>query len=226
MEDIEMRYTIRVYNAALIAALATEMEKQGGKYKTKNDYLTHIIHYGRLDEIELYTHRSGRTGRVGKTGISIAICHFKEKRKIRDISTFINKTFEKGTFPTGQAICEKQLFSFIDRLERVKVNENEIATLMPSVFRKLEWLEKEDVIKRLISLELNRMLDYYRDADEIVTVGESSGRPEKPQKQDKRNTHRAEKGYERLFLNFGKVDGLSPGQLIELVNRVFLEKYR
>ena len=203
----------RIKNLQLL--IATDVAARG----LDVDDLTHIIHYGLPDEIESYTHRSGRTGRVGKTGISIAICHSREKRKIRDISKFINKTFEKGAFPTGHAICEKQLFSFIDRLEKVKVNEDEIAALMPSVFRKLEWLEKEDVIKRLISLEFNRMLDYYRDADEIVAVDESSGRPETKQTQGKRKTHQAEKGYKRLFLNFGKADGISPGQLIELVNR-------
>jgi len=203
----------RIKNLQLL--IATDVAARG----LDVDDLTHIIHYGLPDEIESYTHRSGRTGRVGKTGISIAICHIKEKRKIRDISAFINKSFEKGTFPSGHAICEKQLFSLIDRLEKVKVNEAEIATLMPSVFRKLEWLEKEDIIKRLISLEFNRMLDYYRDADEIVTVDESSGRSENTQKQGKRKTHQAEKGYERLFLNFGKVDGITPGQLIELINR-------
>ena len=205
----------RIKNLQLL--IATDVAARG----LDVDDLTHIIHYGLPDEMELYTHRSGRTGRVGKTGISIAICHSREKRKIRDISKFINKTFEQGTFPTGHAICEKQLFSFIDRLEKVKVNEEEIAALMPSVSRKLDWLEKEDVIKRLISLEFNRMLDYYRDADDIVTVDESSGRPENPQRQGKQKTktHQAEKGYTRLFVNFGKVDGITPGQLIEMVNR-------
>ncbi|MDR0796560.1 MAG: DEAD/DEAH box helicase [Tannerella sp.] len=203
----------RIKNLQLL--IATDVAARG----LDVDDLTHIIHYGLPDEIELYTHRSGRTGRVGKTGISIAICHVKEKRKIREISSFINKTFEKGQFPSGHAICEKQLFSLIDRLEKVKVNEDEIATLMPPVFRKLEWLEKEDIIKRLISLEFNRMLDYYRDADEIAIVDDSPSRRENTAKQGKRNiSHQAEKGYERLFINFGKADGMSPGQLIELIN--------
>ena len=216
----------RIKNLQLL--IATDVAARG----LDVDDLTHIIHYGLPDDTESYTHRSGRTGRIGKTGISIAICHSREKRKIREISQFINKTFEKGVFPSGHAICEKQLFSFIDRLEKVKVNEDEIAALMPSVFRKLEWLEKEDIIKRLTSLEFNRMLDYYRDADEIVTVDDSPGQTEKSEKKGKsgisanagmtrgrQGKHQAEKGYERLFLNFGKADGLSPGQLIELVNQ-------
>ena len=212
----------RIKNLQLL--IATDVAARG----LDVDDLTHVIHYGLPDEVESYTHRSGRTGRVGKTGISIAICHSREKYKIRDISKFISKTFEKGTFPSGHAICEKQLFSFIDRLEKVKVNEDEIAALMPSVFRKLEWLDKEDVIKRLISLEFNRMLDYYRDADEIITVDNTPGQQENKSKkgkqrmadkQEKHRTYQAEKGYERLFLNFGKADGMSTGQLIELINR-------
>ncbi|MDR2232746.1 MAG: DEAD/DEAH box helicase [Tannerella sp.] len=222
----------RVKNLQLL--IATDVAARG----LDVDDLTHVIHYGLPDETESYTHRSGRTGRVGKTGISIAICHIKEKRKIRDISQFINKTFEKGTFPTGQAICEKQLFNFIDRLEKVEVNEDEIASLMPSVFRKLEWLEKEDVVKRLISLEFNMMLNYYRDADDIVSVEDTPARSsrsksssnrsqndvnedyfEKKSKQNKRATNQIDEDFERLLLNFGKADGISPGQLIELVNK-------
>jgi ATP-dependent RNA helicase DeaD len=187
------------------------------------DDLTHIFHYGLPDETESYTHRSGRTGRAGKTGISIAICHIKEKRKLRDIAKIINKTFEKGTLPTGKDICEKQLVNLVDQIEKVKVNEDEIASLMPAVFRKLEWLEKEDIIKRLISLEFNRMIDYYRDADEIETVDESPSR--RNDDKDDRKSHdnprrrKTEDGYRRFFLNFGKADGLYPNQLIELINR-------
>jgi ATP-dependent RNA helicase DeaD len=212
----------RIKNLQLL--IATDVAARG----LDVDDLTHVIHYGLPDETESYTHRSGRTGRVGKTGISISICHIREKHKIREISKFINKTFEKGTFPSGHAICEKQLFSFIDRLEKVKVNEDEIAALTPSVFRKLEWLEKEDVIKRLISLELNTMLDYYRDADDIAIVDDSpasrdnsskKGKQGKSYNQENRGNHQAEKGYKRLFLNFGKADGISPGQVIELINR-------
>jgi ATP-dependent RNA helicase DeaD len=182
------------------------------------DDLTHVIHYGLPDETESYTHRSGRTGRAGKTGISIAICHIREKGKIREIGKIISKTFEKGTLPTGKAICEKQLFNLVDQIEKVKVNEAEIASLMPSVLRKLEWLEKEDIIKRLISLEFNRMLDYYRDADEIAIVDESSRQEDRKERGNHRS-FKAEDGYKRFFINFGKNDGMFPNQLIELINR-------
>lgn len=202
----------RIKNLQLL--VATDVAARG----LDVDDLTHVINYGLPDDPESYTHRSGRTGRAGKTGISIAICHIKEKSKIREIAKAIDKTFEKGTLPSGHAICEKQLFSFVDQIEKVKVNEEEIASMMPSVFRKLEWLEKEDIIKRLISLELNRMLDYYRDADEIEDVDERKAAPE-DRKERGTHRHKAETGYKRFFLNFGKADGLLPARVIELINR-------
>lgn len=202
----------RIKNLQLL--VATDVAARG----LDVDDLTHVINYGLPDDPESYTHRSGRTGRAGKTGISIAICHIKEKSKIREIAKAIDKTFEKGTLPSGHAICEKQLFSFVDQIEKVKVNEEEIASMMPSVFRKLEWLEKEDIIKRLISLELNRILDYYRDADEIEDVDERKAAPE-DRKERGTHRHKAETGYKRFFLNFGKADGLLPARVIELINR-------
>jgi ATP-dependent RNA helicase DeaD len=210
----------RVRNLQLL--VATDVAARG----LDVDNLTHIFHYGLPDEIESYTHRSGRTARAGKTGISIAICHIKEKGKLRNIAKIIHKTFEQGVLPTGKAICEKQLFNLVDQIEKVEVNEKEIASLMPSVFRKLEWLEKEDIIKRLISLEFNRMIDYYRDADEIEIVSETApARENKKEYGNDRDRDRhsrgkkAEEGYKRFTLNFGKADGLYPGQLMELINR-------
>ncbi|MDR2042032.1 MAG: DEAD/DEAH box helicase [Tannerella sp.] len=206
----------RVRNLQLL--VATDVAARG----LDVDDLTHIFHYGLPDEIESYTHRSGRTARAGKTGISIAICHIKEKGKLRNISKIIRKTFEQGVLPTGKAICEKQLFNLVDQIEKVEVNEKEIASLMPSVFRKLEWLEKEDIIKRLISLEFNRMIDYYRDADEIEVVRETA--PTRENRQERGSDRhprgkKAEDGYKRFSLNFGKADGLYPNQLMELINR-------
>ncbi|MBE6300730.1 MAG: DEAD/DEAH box helicase [Parabacteroides distasonis] len=196
----------RIKNLQLL--VATDVAARG----LDVDDLTHVINYGLPDDIESYTHRRGRTGRAGKTGISISICHIKEKGKIRDIEQTIKKKFERGEMPTGHAICEKQLFNLVDQIEKVKVNEEEIASLMPQIFRKLEWLDKEDIIKRMVSLEFNRMIDYYKDADEIQQVDDRSGKKEK-------RGHTAEAGYTRLFLNFGKVDDLYAGQLIELVNK-------
>lgn len=190
------------------------------------DDLTHVINYGLPDDIESYTHRRGRTGRAGKTGISISICHVREKGKIRDIERVINKKFEKGEMPTGNEICAKQLFNLVDQIEKVKVNEEEIAELMPQIYRKLEWLDKEDIIKRIVSLEFNRMIDYYKDADEIKTVDEKSSRKERAERGENGKRHQAEEGFVRFFINFGKTDRMNVNQLIELINRCVPGKVR
>jgi ATP-dependent RNA helicase DeaD len=185
------------------------------------DDLTHIINYGLPDDIELYTHRSGRTGRAGKTGTSIAIINLKEKNKVKNIEKIINKQFEQGVIPTGKQICEKQLFSFIDKLEKVKVNEEEIKDLLPSIYRKLDWLDKEDIIKRLISHEFNILINYYQEADEIEMLHESSRKREKNREKrihGKGTSRFSESGYARLFINLGKTDGLAPQNVIGLLN--------
>ncbi|MDR2809122.1 MAG: DEAD/DEAH box helicase [Tannerellaceae bacterium] len=208
----------RIKNLQLL--VATDVAARG----LDVDDLTHVINYGLPDDAELYTHRSGRTGRAGKTGISISICHVKEKGKIRDIERSINKKFDKGDIPEGKAICEKQMFNLIDQIEKVEVDEEEIATLMPPIFRKLEWLDKEDIIKRVVSLEFNRMIDYYKGAGDIRPVDEH---PEKTKKAPgERNVRKAEAGFARFFINFGKSDGLYPNQLIELVNKCVPGKVR
>ncbi|EKN17706.1 hypothetical protein HMPREF1535_01594 [Parabacteroides goldsteinii DSM 19448 = WAL 12034] len=209
----------RVKNIQLL--VATDVAARG----LDVDDLTHVINYGLPDEVESYTHRRGRTGRAGKTGISISICHVKEKGKIRLIENIIKKKFEKGEMPTGHDICEKQLFNLVDQIEKVKVDEEEIATLMPQIYRKLEWLDKEDIIKRVVSLEFNRMIDYYKDADEIQEVDERSARLDRAERGERR-AHNAEEGFSRFFLNFGKSDGLYPNQLIELVNKCVPGKVR
>ncbi len=178
------------------------------------DDLTHIINYTLPDEIEAYTHRSGRTGRAGKTGISIAIINMKEKHRIRAIEKIINKTFEAAKMPTGQEICSKQVFNLIDRLEKVEVNESEIADLLPSVYRKLEWLDKEDLIKRVVSMEFNRIISYYQDNEDIETIEE---RPEKP-KRERFTEVGTEQGYTKLFIGLGKMDGVTPKSLLGLLN--------
>ena len=188
------------------------------------DDLTHVINYGLPDDTESYTHRSGRTGRAGKTGTSISIINMREKGKMREIERIIGKQFIVGEMPTGKQICEKQLIKVIDDIEKVKVNEEEIADFLPGIYRKLEWLTKEDVIKRMVSLEFNRFLEYYRNAKEIETPtdsrGERNSRERKERGSDREKTGRkAEPGFTRLFLNLGKTDGFYANQIIELINR-------
>lgn len=186
--------------------------------------LTHVINYGLPDDTESYTHRSGRTGRAGKTGVSIAIINLREKGKMREIERIINKKFTIGTLPSGKEICEQQLIKVIDDIEKVKVDEEEIETFLPNIYRKLEWLSKEDLIKRVVSMEFNRFLDYYKNAPEIEQPKGNDKKETAKERKDRgsdreKTARKAEKGYTRLFLNLGKTDGFYANQIIELVNR-------
>ena len=183
--------------------------------------LTHVINYGLPDDTENYTHRSGRTGRAGKKGTSISIVHVREKGKIRIIEKAIQKQFERGTLPSGKEICQKQLYRVIDDIERVDVMEEEIAEVLPEVVRRWEWLDKEELIKRIVSREFGRFLAYYADAPEIEEVQESKGGSgkERTKRNGKGGPRQAEEGYTRLFLNVGKIDGFYAKEVIGLINR-------
>ena len=137
--------------------------------------LTHIINYNLPDELDSYTHRSGRTGRAGKAGTSIILLNLKEKFKIRQIEKKIGKSFISTKVPSGRQICEKQLFNLIDKMEKVDIEDKDIDTYLPQIYRKLEWLDKEDIIKRFVALEFNRFLEYYRNAPELNVPEERHG---------------------------------------------------
>ena len=200
----------RIRNLQLL--VATDVAARG----LEVDDLTHVINYGLPDDTESYTHRSGRTGRAGKTGTSIAIINLREKGKLREIERIIGKKFIAGEMPTGKQICEKQLIKVIDELEKVKVNEEEITDFMPEIYRKLEWLSKEDLIKRMVSHEFNRFLDYYRDREEIETPTDSRERNTRDSRE--RGSRKAAPGFTRLFINLGKMDSFFPSELISLLN--------
>ncbi len=186
------------------------------------DDLTHVINFGLPDDPAVYTHRSGRTGRAGKTGISVAIIHSREKGKLREIEKKIGKKFERKEVPTPQHIIEKQLYNLADRLERVEVDDEEIAKYLPGISRKLGWLSGEDLLKRVISLEFNRLLDYYRDAPALDFIDEKPSREKKERKRPatdaEKDRRTAERGMERIYVNVGKNDGFYAGNLIDMLN--------
>lgn len=189
------------------------------------DDLTHVINYGLPDDTAVYTHRSGRTGRAGKTGVSVAIIHSREKGKLREIERIIGKKFERRDVPTPAHIIEKQLYNLADRLERVEVNENEIDKYMPGISKKLSWLSTDDLLKRVISLEFNRLLDYYKDAPDIDFIdekpsGRKKGQGDRGPRSDKDKDRRtADRGMARIYVNAGKADGFFAGNLIDLLNK-------
>lgn len=201
------------------------------------DDLTHVINYGLPDDTAVYTHRSGRTGRAGKTGISVAIIHSRERGRLREIEHIIGKKFERREVPTPRHIIEKQLYNLADRIEKVKVDETEIGKYLPGVMRKLSWLSEEDLLKRVLSLEFNRLLDYYKDAPNLDYIDD---RPAKGRKGEKgkgpgrdKATHgkvgprsvkdkyrrTAEEGMERIYVNAGKADGFFAKNLIDMINK-------
>lgn len=187
------------------------------------DDLTHVINFGLPDEAAVYTHRSGRTGRAGKTGVSIAIIHSREKGRLREIEKIIGKKFEHKQVPTPEHIIEKQLYHLADRIECAQVDETEIGKYLPGVSRKLSWLSGEDLLKRLISLELHRLLQYYKDAPVIDLIDEKKSKKERKEKgreRDPREKDRrtAEEGMERIYVNLGKADGFYAGNLIDMLN--------
>ena len=190
------------------------------------DDLTHVINYGLPDDIESYTHRSGRTGRAGKKGTSISIVHSREKHKIRAIEKEIGKQFVEGDIPSPREICTKQLYKVMDQIEKVDVNEEEIAPFMDDINRHFFYLEKEDLIKKIVSLEFGKFLAYYADAPEILKPekgarSKEQGSKGKGQGGDgrQRGSRKAEKGYRRLFINLGKADGFYPGEVMQFINK-------
>ncbi len=204
--------------------------------------LTHVINYNLPDDPEVYVHRSGRTGRAGKKGVSITLIHMREKGKLKQVERSVNKPFTKKEVPSGKVICEKQLFSLIDRVEKIEVNNEQIGEFMPVIYKKLAWLEREELIKHFVSVEFNRFLKYYENAPDI-NVDESREREfgrddrgrgrEKGRGRDGRDRGRREdrvrgdrgegrkSGYEfsRFFFNMGKKSGISKRTIIDLINQ-------
>ena len=193
------------------------------------DDLTHVINYGLPDDIENYTHRSGRTGRAGKKGTSLSIVHLREKHKIRNIEREIGKKFEQGTIPSAEEICKKQLYKVMDQIVKADVDEQQIAPFMQDISRYFEYIDKDDLIKKIVSLEFGRFLAYYADAPEIQTLPQSlparEGRNRsKGDKPATPHSHRegqgsASPGYRKLFINLGKKDGFYPGELMQFLNK-------
>jgi len=182
------------------------------------DDLTHVINFGLPDDIENYTHRSGRTGRAGKKGTSISIVHSREKFKIRNIEKEIGKEFVKAEIPSAEEICKKQLYKVMDQIVKTDVDDEEIAPFMQDINRYFEYIDKEELIKKIVSLEFGKFLAYYAEAPEIETVVPDK-KEKKPQSDKQKLQNKAQKGYRRLFINLGKRDGFYPGELMQTLNR-------
>ena len=196
------------------------------------DDLTHVINYGLPDDIENYTHRSGRTGRAGKKGTSLSIVHVREKSKIRNIEREIGKKFEQGTIPEAEEICKKQLYKVMDQIVKADVDEEQIAPFMQDISRYFEYIDKDDLIKKIVSLEFGKFLAYYADAPDLTPITSMKGEGSKNAKGGKEakghTTPRPRReghgggsspGMRKLFINLGKKDGFYPGELMQFLNQ-------
>lgn len=172
------------------------------------DDITHVIHMNMPDEMDFYTHRSGRTARAGKSGISIAMVTRRELSKVRQIEQKIKMPFKQMAVPTGKDVCEVQLLKLMHRVQEVKVNEKEMASFLPAIYKELEAISREEIIKRFASIEFNRFLDYYRDAPDL-NVSEKS---------DRGATSERYATGDRFFINVGKMDGVEKGELLNLID--------
>ncbi len=179
--------------------------------------LTHIINHKLPDQIENYTHRSGRTGRAGKEGISIAIVTGREKSKLYPIEKLIGKKFVKTPIPTGKEVCQNQLYKLIDKVHDIKINEAEIGEFLPTIYEKLEGLNREELIKRFVSLEFNGFLSYYENAPDLNDS-------EQMRSSDSRGKRRNDENMTRFFINIGRKDKLNPSRLIGLINEQNIAK--
>jgi ATP-dependent RNA helicase DeaD len=197
--------------------VATDVAARGIDVKE----LTHIINYNLPDDIETYVHRSGRTGRADKRGICLSLINLREKSKIKRIEKIVGRPFEKAMIPTGKEVCEKQLFNHIDRIEHVDINREEIDDYLPVVFRKLEWMSREELITRMVALNFNRFLDYYKDAVDL-NVNERDEKKDK--KELKKEREHRDETMKRLYFGIGKNDHILPQKIIGKINDVTRSK--
>lgn len=190
-------------NRSVQILVATDVAARGIDVES----ITHVIHMNIPDEMEFYTHRSGRTARAGKKGISIALVNSKETGKIRQIEKAVRTTFTRIPVPSGPEVCQKQLLALMKKVHDVKVNESEIEAFLPAVYDELKDLTKNELIKRFASIEFNRFLDYYRNAPDLNVNASSSDR----------GAERYSTG-DRFFINLGKMDNLEKADLLEMLD--------
>lgn len=181
--------------------------------------LSHIINYNLPDDIDTYVHRSGRTGRADKTGICISLVHQREKHKIKAIEKQLGRPMERELIPTAQQVCEKQLFRHIDNLEKVDIMRDDIDDYLPVVFKKLSWLTREELITRVVALNFNRFLDYYKDAKDL-NIDDTNDKKDKDRNNKINKKEHDDSHMVRLFFGMGKRDHIKPNSLIGKINYV------
>jgi ATP-dependent RNA helicase DeaD len=181
--------------------------------------LTHVINYNLPDEQEVYIHRSGRTGRAGKKGTSISIIHARENNRILNLEKLSKKKFKRVMIPEGKEICKKQLFNMISKMVEVEVHDEQISEFLPEIYKKLDWMSKEDLIRNFVSVEFNRFLNYYKDAPDLNVGQENSGKKTEYKNNRKAGSERSRNPaeYSRFYINIGSKSDINPTKLIGLL---------
>lgn len=202
-------------NRSIQLLVATDVAARG----IDVDDITHVINYNLPDEVENYTHRSGRTARAGNTGESLVLINTREKYKINQIEKIIGQKFTAAEIPGPEAICAVQLESMIDKVKATKVNEEEIAPFIPHILADLEGLSKEEVIKKFVSAEFNRFLDYYKKAGDLNAKASDRGGDDRgsDRRSGRRDRGRTDENKQRFFVSLGEKDGLNPGGLLRVI---------
>jgi len=204
--------------------------------------ITHIINIGLPDEPEVYIHRSGRTGRAGKSGTSIAIITSRDGRKVREVEKKGGFSFTQEPVPSGQDICQIQLYKLIEKIKKVEVDEKQIEPFLENIYKQLEGLDREELIQHFVSAEFNRFLSYYKNAQDLTSTdssrGDRRGSKDKGDRRDRRDrrdkkgrrvdrdeeednrkkVEREKANLTRMYINVGSKNGLNPNRLIGLVN--------
>lgn len=211
----------RFRNKTLQLLIATDVAARG----IDVDGITHVINYELPDDIEVYTHRSGRTARAGKSGICISIIHTRETFKIRQLEKMINATFHKVDIPSGKDVCRKQFFHFMDKLIQTDISHGDYETYLPDLMKKFETVSKEEVLQRVAALEFDHFLKYYENADDL-NIRMDSRKPMHNERGERNfNTNRREgssfnrrdNGYTRLFINLGTKDGFYKASFLQFI---------
>jgi ATP-dependent RNA helicase DeaD len=180
--------------------------------------ITHVINYELPDDMEVYTHRSGRTARAGKSGICISICHSREVYKIRQLEKMVNAEFFRLDIPSGKDVCRKQFFHFMDKLINTDISNGNYETYMPDLTKKFEDISKEEVLKRVAALEFNHFLKYYENADDLNVKIDRDRRVQNiPSDRRERSSYQRDGGFTKLFINLGTKDGFYKASFLQFI---------
>ena len=180
--------------------------------------LSHIINYNLPDDPEIYTHRSGRTGRAGRTGISIAIVHSRELRRLKDIEKISGVTFSKELVPTGEDICKKQLYALIDKIKNIEVDNEKIEPFLSSIHKKLDGLDRDQLIKHFVYAEFSRFISYYKNARDVNVFSAKKSSRSRTDRKSRGRDNSSKNNFTRFHINIGTKHRLNPLKLISLIN--------